>query len=126
MTKLECENKDNFNVSDNDPIDSSLHQLNFYRIDFGGDYDESNDYKKYLSESSSKSKRSQLDIYLDEPEFELNRQKHVLNYWSKSSIRYSELSFFARHLLKIPISTVAFEMTFRMGKKVITSLRSSL
>ncbi|MFQ6649763.1 hypothetical protein Gotur_022329 [Gossypium turneri] len=51
-----------FNVSDNDPIDSSLHQLNVYRIYFGGDCDESNDYKKYLSESSSKSKMSQLDI----------------------------------------------------------------
>ncbi|MBA0631969.1 hypothetical protein Godav_000793, partial [Gossypium davidsonii] len=34
-----------FNVSDNDPIDSSLHQLNVYRIYFGGDCDESNDYK---------------------------------------------------------------------------------
>ncbi|MBA0667718.1 hypothetical protein Goklo_000772, partial [Gossypium klotzschianum] len=106
-----------FNVSDNDPIDSSLHQLNVYRIYFGGDCDESNDYKKYLSESSSKSKKSQLDIYLDEPKFELNRQINVLDYWSKSSIQYSELSFFARHLLKIPISIVASETTFRMGKK---------
>ncbi|MFQ6626104.1 hypothetical protein Gotur_004936 [Gossypium turneri] len=35
----------NFNVSDNDPIDSSLHQLNVNRANLGGDYDESDDYK---------------------------------------------------------------------------------
>ncbi|MBA0783004.1 hypothetical protein Gotri_000803 [Gossypium trilobum] len=90
-----------FNVSDNDPIDSSLHQFNVYRIYFGGDCDE-------------------------KPEFELNRKINVLDYWSKSSIQYSEFSFFSRHLLKIPILIVASETTFRMGKKVITSLRSSL
>ncbi|MBA0820665.1 hypothetical protein Gohar_019408, partial [Gossypium harknessii] len=33
------------NVSDNDPVDSSLHQLNVNKADLGGDYDESDDYK---------------------------------------------------------------------------------
>ncbi|MBA0747524.1 hypothetical protein Gogos_004434 [Gossypium gossypioides] len=33
------------NVSDNDPDDSSLHQLNVNRVDLGGNYDESDDYK---------------------------------------------------------------------------------
>ncbi|MBA0626110.1 hypothetical protein Godav_003835 [Gossypium davidsonii] len=33
------------NVSDNDPNDSSLHQLNVNRVDLGGYYDESDDYK---------------------------------------------------------------------------------
>ncbi|MBA0815895.1 hypothetical protein Gohar_000618 [Gossypium harknessii] len=52
-----------FNVSDNVPVDSSLHQLNVNRVDLGREYDESDDYKRYLSESSTKSERSQLDIY---------------------------------------------------------------
>ncbi|MBA0676374.1 hypothetical protein Goari_017853, partial [Gossypium aridum] len=33
------------NVSDNDPIDSILHQLNVNMADLEGDYDESDDYK---------------------------------------------------------------------------------
>ncbi|MBA0843375.1 hypothetical protein Goarm_000571 [Gossypium armourianum] len=82
-----------FNVLDNDPIDSSLHQLNVYRIYFGGDCDE-------------------------KPEFELNRQINVLDYWSKCSIQYSELSFFARHLLKIPISIVASKTILEWGRKL--------
>ncbi|MBA0644162.1 hypothetical protein Goklo_028363 [Gossypium klotzschianum] len=33
------------NVSDNDPVDSSLHELNVNRANLRGDYDESDDYK---------------------------------------------------------------------------------
>ncbi|MBA0637582.1 hypothetical protein Godav_025990 [Gossypium davidsonii] len=33
------------NVLDNNPIDSSLYQLKVNRVDFGEDYDESDDYK---------------------------------------------------------------------------------
>ncbi|MBA0825064.1 hypothetical protein Goarm_021683 [Gossypium armourianum] len=46
------------NVSDNDPFDSSLHQLNVNRANLRGDYDESDDYKRYLSEPSNKSEKS--------------------------------------------------------------------
>ncbi|MBA0553645.1 hypothetical protein Golob_012808, partial [Gossypium lobatum] len=76
------------NVLDNNPIDSSLHQLKVNRVDLGEDYDE-------------------------KPELELNNQIDVLNYWSKSSIRYRELSFLTRDLL-VPISTVASKSAFSM------------
>ncbi|MBA0792972.1 hypothetical protein Gohar_017415 [Gossypium harknessii] len=33
------------NVSNNDLLDFSLHQSNVSRVDLGGDYDESDDYK---------------------------------------------------------------------------------
>ncbi|MBA0765250.1 hypothetical protein Gotri_014476 [Gossypium trilobum] len=46
------------NVSNNDPVDSSLHQHNVNSADLGGDYDESDDYKWYLNESSTKSEKS--------------------------------------------------------------------
>ncbi|KAK5825499.1 hypothetical protein PVK06_020338 [Gossypium arboreum] len=114
------------NVSDNNPVNSSLYQFNVNRFDLGGDYDESDDYKQYLCESNTKSKRSQLDIYLEEPGLKLNSQIDVLDYWSKSSIQYHKLSFLARKLLAIPISTVASKLAFSMRKKVITSLRSFL
>ncbi|MBA0610874.1 hypothetical protein Godav_011639, partial [Gossypium davidsonii] len=68
------------NVSDNDHVDSSLHQLNVNRVDLERDYDESDDYRRYLSKSSTKSERSQLDIYLEKPELELNSQIDVLDY----------------------------------------------
>ncbi|KAB2084414.1 hypothetical protein ES319_A05G331800v1 [Gossypium barbadense] len=101
------------NVSNKDP-DSSLHQHN------------NDDYKWYLNESSTKSEKLQLDIYLEESELDLNSQIDVLDYWSKSSVRYNELSLLACDLLAIPISTVASESAFSMGKKVITPFRSSL
>ncbi|TYG98703.1 hypothetical protein ES288_A10G138200v1 [Gossypium darwinii] len=101
------------NVSDKNPVDSSLDEYNVNCADFGGDFDESDDYKQYLNESSTRSEKSQLDIYLEEPELELN-------------IRYNELSLLAHDLLVIPISIIASESNFSMGKKVITPLRSSL
>ncbi|MBA0762761.1 hypothetical protein Gotri_012332 [Gossypium trilobum] len=90
--------------------------------DLGGDYDEGDDCKRYLNESSTKSEKSQLDIYLEELELELNSQIDVLDYWNKSSIQYNELSLLACDLLAILISTVAFESAFSMRKKVITPL----
>ncbi|MFQ6626593.1 hypothetical protein Gotur_004682 [Gossypium turneri] len=53
-----------------------------------------------LNESSTKSEKSQLDIYLEEPELELNSQIDVLDYLSKSSVRYNELSLLAHDLLR--------------------------
>ncbi|KAG8472915.1 hypothetical protein CXB51_034804 [Gossypium anomalum] len=114
------------NVSDKNPVDSSLDEHNVNSADFGGNFDESDDYKRHLNESSTRSEKSQLDIYLEEPELELNSQIDVLDYRSKSSVRYNELSLLARDLLAIPISAVASESAFSMGKKVITPLRSSL
>ncbi|KAB2058784.1 hypothetical protein ES319_A11G257300v1 [Gossypium barbadense] len=103
------------NVSDKNPVDSSLDEHNVNSVDFRGDFDESDDYKRFLNESSTK-----------KLELELNSQIDVLDYWSKSLVRYNELSLLARDLLAIPISTVASESAFSMDKKVITPLRSSL
>ncbi|XP_040953873.1 zinc finger BED domain-containing protein DAYSLEEPER-like [Gossypium hirsutum] len=114
------------NVSDKNPIDSGLDEHNDNSTDFGGYFDESDDYKRYLNESSTRSEKSQLNIYLEELELELNSQIDILDYWTKSSVRYNDLSLLASDLLAIPIVTVASESTFSMCKKVITPLRSSL
>ncbi|XP_052880463.1 zinc finger BED domain-containing protein DAYSLEEPER-like [Gossypium arboreum] len=74
------------NVSDKNLVDSSLDEHNVNSADFGGNFDESDDYKRYLNESSTRSEKSQLDIYLEEPELEFNSQIDVLDYWSKSSV----------------------------------------
>ncbi|MBA0699253.1 hypothetical protein Goari_000906 [Gossypium aridum] len=65
---------ENSNVSDNNHVDSNLHQHNVNSADFGGDYDESDDYKRYLNESITKSEKSKLGIYLEE----LNMGKKVI------------------------------------------------
>ncbi|MFQ6639221.1 hypothetical protein Gotur_015799, partial [Gossypium turneri] len=83
------------NVLEKNPDDSSLDEHNVNSADVGGDFDESDDYKRYLNESSTRSEKSHLDIYLEEPELELNSQIDVLDYWSKSSVRYIELSLLA-------------------------------
>ncbi|MBA0607435.1 hypothetical protein Godav_019735 [Gossypium davidsonii] len=105
------------NVSNNGPIDSNLHQSNSNKAYLGGDYDESDDYKRYLSESSINSEKAQLDLYLKEPKLKLNSKIDVLDYWRENLIQYHELSLLARTLLAIPILTVATESTFSMGKK---------
>ncbi|KAK5825248.1 hypothetical protein PVK06_020061 [Gossypium arboreum] len=106
------------NVSNKNPVDSSLDEHNVNSVDFGGDFDESDDYKRYLNESSTMSEKAQLDIYLEESTLELNSQIDVLDYWSKSSVRYNELSLLARDLLAIPISTVASESLLAWVRKL--------
>ncbi|PPS12744.1 hypothetical protein GOBAR_AA07902 [Gossypium barbadense] len=69
------------NVSNKNPVDSSLDEHNVNSVDFGGDFDESDDYKRYLNESSTMSEKAQLDIYLEESALELNSQIDVLDYW---------------------------------------------
>ncbi|MBA0760007.1 hypothetical protein Gotri_022804 [Gossypium trilobum] len=105
------------NVSNNGLVDSNLHQSNSNKAYLGGDYDESDDYKRHLSESSINSEKSQLDLYLKEPKLKLNSKIDVLDYWSKNLIQYHKLSLLARNLLAIPILTIATELTFSMGKK---------
>ncbi|MFQ6643187.1 hypothetical protein Gotur_017235 [Gossypium turneri] len=60
------------NVSDKNPVDSGLDEHNVNSANFGGYFDKSDNYKWYLNESSTRSEKSQLDIYLEEPELELN------------------------------------------------------
>ncbi|TYH00903.1 hypothetical protein ES288_A09G013800v1 [Gossypium darwinii] len=80
-----------------------------------------------LAGSSNVSDKNPVDSSLDEHNVNsLNSQIDVLDYWSKSLVRYNELSLLARDLLAIPISTVASESAFSMGKKIITPLRNSL
>ncbi|KAK8279175.1 hypothetical protein V6Z12_D09G093800 [Gossypium hirsutum] len=46
------------NVSDKNLVDSSLDEHNVNSADFGGYFDKSDDYKRYLNESSTKSEKS--------------------------------------------------------------------
>lgn len=72
--------------------------------------------------------KTQLDLYLEEPNFDLkvNSDLDVLAYWKENRLRYPELSLMARDVLNIPITTVASESTFSIGGRIIGKFTSSI
>ncbi|XP_077219602.1 uncharacterized protein LOC143853751 [Tasmannia lanceolata] len=85
------------------------------------------DYYEYDGGNSS-AKKSELDLYLEEPKFD---RKHYANmdilvYWRDNHARYPVLSILARDLMSIPITTVASESAFSIGAKVLTKYRTSI
>jgi len=67
-----------------------------------------------------------LDLYLEEPTKDPKIDLDILEFWKASSMSYPELASMARDLLIIPVSSVASESAFSIGKKVITPCRCSV
>ncbi|PKA47020.1 Putative AC transposase [Apostasia shenzhenica] len=85
------------------------------------------DYDTFQSRKGRpQNQKSELDLYLEEPSFEVNSDLDIFDFWSKSSMRYPTLAMMARDILTIPVSTVASESYFSIGKKIINPCRSSL
>nr|GEV00039.1 zinc finger BED domain-containing protein RICESLEEPER 2-like [Tanacetum cinerariifolium] len=88
--------------------------------------------KRRKTESGvAKDSKSELDRYLteeiegDEAYFK-NGDFTVIGWWKRRSPAFPVLSFVARDILVIHISTVASESTFSTGGRVLNSFRSSL
>ena len=73
-----------------------------------------------------KHKKTQLELYLDEPRVDRNAKLDILAFWKGNEFRYLEFAAMARDILSIPISTVASESTFSVGERVIDQFRSAL
>ena len=67
-----------------------------------------------------------MDIYLFESVLEEEGTFDILKWWKLNSERFPILSYLARDVLVVPISTVAFESTFSIGGRVLDCFRSSL
>ncbi|KAF7832365.1 zinc finger BED domain-containing protein DAYSLEEPER-like isoform X1 [Senna tora] len=90
--------------------------------------DDSSDqeYEDFLKSRSSQSEKTELAQYLHERNLAIRTEIDILDYWKKASGQFPILASMARDILAIPISTVASESTFNIGKKLISPWRSSL
>ena len=83
-------------------------------------------FKRHLEAEDSIGVKSEVEKYLAESCEEDDDKFDVLSWWKNNSGKYRVLSLLARDLLAIPISTVASESTFSMGRRVLDPFRSSL
>ncbi|KAK7244100.1 hypothetical protein RIF29_38918 [Crotalaria pallida] len=84
-------------------------------------------FDKFLHETSqSQSIASDLDKYLEEPIFPRSSDFNILNWWRVHMPRYPILSMMARDVLGTPMSTVAPELAFSTGGRVLDPTRASL
>lgn len=84
-------------------------------------------FDKFLHETSQgQSSVSDLDKYLEEPVFPRNCDFNVLNWWKVHTPRYPILSMMARDVLGTPMSTIAPELAFSTGGRLLDQSRSSL
>ncbi|XP_051200451.1 zinc finger BED domain-containing protein RICESLEEPER 2-like [Lolium perenne] len=84
------------------------------------------EFAQYKSRRRSRVHKSELDTYLDESCEEDTLDFDVLGWWKKSAVKYPILSSMARDFLAIPLSTVASELAFSCGGRILGDTRSSL
>ncbi|KAL4578887.1 hypothetical protein LXL04_015018 [Taraxacum kok-saghyz] len=70
--------------------------------------------------------KSEMKIYLADAREKRDQKFDLLGWWKANSTKFPILSKLARHVLAMPISTVASESAFSTGGRVIDKYRSSL
>ena len=70
--------------------------------------------------------KNELDKYFGEESEEEENGFDILKWWKLNSPRFSILAQIAHDVLAVPISTVASELAFSMGGRVLDTFRSSL
>jgi len=82
------------------------------------------EFDKYDDEGQDT--KSEVEIYLADGREKRDPAFDLLGWWRANSIKFPVLSKLARHVLSMPISTVASESAFSTGGRVIDKYRSSL
>lgn len=77
-------------------------------------------------ESVLSAKKTQLELYLEEPKVDRKANLDVLDFWKGNQFRYPELAVMAHDILSVPITTVASEAAFSAGGRVINKYRTAL
>ncbi|KAG6481074.1 hypothetical protein ZIOFF_057666 [Zingiber officinale] len=87
------------------------------------------EFSSYLKEIEMvQPEKSKLDVYLEEGchRHNPNDAFDALGWWKLNTYKFPVLSTLARDILAIPITTVASEVTFSAGGRVIDKYRTSL
>jgi hypothetical protein len=83
--------------------------------------------KRHLQEEDSVENRNKVERYLVDGCENLNDDKiDILGWWKNNALKYKILSKVAQHVLAIPISTVASELAFSTGGRILDQFQSSL
>ncbi|KAL5562183.1 hypothetical protein UlMin_031930 [Ulmus minor] len=94
------------------------------------DVDPLSDYDMYISikkrSRSGPSKKTEMDLYLDEEVLPRNANFDILCWWKTNSLKYPTLGKIARDILAIPVTTVASESAFSTGGKCVSPSRNRL
>jgi len=87
----------------------------------------SHEFQSYLSSTEANPSKSELLIYLDEPNASLvDKDFDLLNWWKVNSHRFPVVSRMAKKLLTVPATSVSTESTFSTGGRTLDDYRSSL
>ena len=85
------------------------------------------DFQSFLQSSVTESSKSELLIYLDEPNEPIdNKHFNLLRYWNVNCHRFLVVSSLARRFLAVLVSGVSSEFTFSNAGRVLDDYRSSL
>ncbi|KAI0522399.1 hypothetical protein KFK09_004778 [Dendrobium nobile] len=98
-----------------------------YRKLYEGDYEPEvmKDFQSFHSEIGMP-RKSELELYLDEPNLDAEIDLDILQFWKGNQYRFPAISAMARDVLCIPISTVASENSFNYSGRILDQYRSSL
>ena len=87
----------------------------------------SHEFQSYFSSTEANPSKSELLIYLDEPNASLvDKDFDLLNWWKVNSHRFPVVSRMAKKLLTVPATSVSTESTFSTGGRTLDDYRSSL
>ncbi|KAM0909401.1 hypothetical protein ACQ4PT_014853 [Festuca glaucescens] len=70
--------------------------------------------------------RTELDLYLEEPNITMTTELDIIGWWKFGGIKYPTLQRMAHDILPIPVTTVASESAFSTSGRVLSAHRSSL
>ncbi|XP_060216500.1 zinc finger BED domain-containing protein RICESLEEPER 4-like [Lycium barbarum] len=81
-------------------------------------------WEKYLQEEDNVGNMNDLERYLID-DMEFTKDLNIVAWWKDASKRYPIVSRIAKDVLTVPISTIAFESSFRNGGWILDSYQSS-
>ncbi|KAH9752810.1 BED-type domain-containing protein [Citrus sinensis] len=116
------------NVSDAVVGESSSADVRFnFNLGTGRKFFDIRKFEAFASQNSETIvSKSDLKRYLEEPLIKSTSDFDILNWWKVNQGKYPILAQMAKDILAIPVTTVASELTFSTGGRVLTPHQSRL